>query len=87
MPALKTVDKQPTDIEKDATKKAIQRLIDLGYIHNDLHWRHVGFYGLGTKSSPLKAVLFDLSNVDKIDTNEKNESLNRMYKCLNIIEG
>ena len=72
MPVLKTLTDQtkPTETEKEATKKAVQQLVSNNYIHKDLHWRHVGFYGKGTKKSPLKAVLI----YPAITTDERDET-------------
>lgn len=78
MPVLKTLSGPPTEIEREAARKAIKIFINNNYVHNDLHWRHVGFYG----TNPLKAVLFDLSNVELITEDQKTGAVQIMERAL-----
>jgi hypothetical protein len=76
MPFVKIILKQDdlSDDHKDATKAAIDKCVVAGYEHNDLTWRHVGFYFITKKGSKGKdidqlcALFVDLSQVSKITT-------------------
>ena len=72
---------------RDAVKAAIDHMIENGFKHNDLSekkaWEHVGLY---RKNGALKAVLFDLSDVEgPISESEKLEAARKeMYKSFGI---
>ncbi len=47
---------------KEAVKKAVKRLAEIGYCHDDLHLRHVGLY---RDNGTVNALLFDFGSVTK----------------------
>ena len=52
---------------KAAVKDAITTMASVGYMHDDLHWQHVGLY---RKDGRLRALLFDLSRTTPINRDQ-----------------
>lgn len=61
----------PTKDQKDAALRAIIKLSSKGYFHNDLSWKHVGFYQ--TKNGDLVSNFIDLIRVEKCTDKKKSE--------------
>jgi hypothetical protein len=71
MPYLRPVDRDNSD-EIKLVREMIQSVSQKGYCHSDLHWRHVGFRSpvkqkATTRNASLVPVMFDLTQLQKID--------------------
>ena len=67
-----------------AVNDAIKTMANAGYMHDDLHWRHVGLY---RKDGILRALLFDLSRTTRInrqDPTSIEDTVTRMMSELKI---
>ena len=82
IPYVETNPENVSDTKKiQSTKSAIEKLAKGGFIHNDLHWRHVGFYN---KEEEIQAVLFDLVRVSIADPLYYEKNVEIMLSQLNI---
>lgn len=69
----------------DVAKTAIRSLIEAGYEHLDLHWRHVAFYVVQVKGQLVsQPVLIDLSNVNQVNKDDV-EAETRMCNALGLV--
>src|SRR5690349_10221455 len=87
MPFVYPADKVVGETDQDvatAARVAVILLVASGWWHLDLSWRHVGLYR--TKEGQLKAVLFDLGHVRKLQEGEGLAATKAMLKALNLEE-
>lgn len=92
------VEEENLEVEhKKATMEAIDKLVDEGYINEDLAWRHVGFYlkynistdcplkrhKIEENESKLFAVMFDMQ-LRPILNEKRNEAKKKMRECLSL---
>ena len=68
---------------KVSVKDAVTRMASVGYMHDDLRWRHVGLY---RKDGRLRALLFDLSRATPIkrDRASIEHTISQMMSELDI---
>ena len=68
---------------KAAVKDAIKTMASVGYMHDDLRWRHVGLY---RKDGKLHALLFDLSRATPINRDQASieHTISQMMSELDI---
>ena len=85
MPYVKQCKTNPTKEQQNAALKAIQVIIDKGYVHNDLDWRHVGYYYSSRKNKNLQALFFDLTSVKHYDNKEAALTLMKKQLGLDIM--
>ena len=71
----------PTKEEKEAAAKAIDIISNKGYFHNDLSWKHVGFY---TKNETLVSNFIDLIRVVKCQDKKKSKKDMMTQLSLNL---
>jgi len=71
----------PSQGEKEAAIIAVKKMANAGYLHDDLHWRHVGFY---QKEGKLMAVLFDLIRVSRIPNTKISNAIKTMLNKLSL---
>ena len=66
-----------------AVRDAIRTMASAGYMHDDLHWRHVGLY---KKDGRLCALLFDLSRTTRINPDQASidDAIRQMMNELDI---
>jgi len=69
----------------DAAKQAIKKFAEKGYVHNDLHWRHIALLPIfkEDKLENFEPILIDLENVTK--EKDFNKAYNIMYENLKIL--
>jgi hypothetical protein len=71
---------------KDAIgKAAIKRIVDKGFIHNDVEWRHVGLlpvFGPDGKLVDLAPILIDVGDVRAVKEEEKKTAMTTMMNRL-----
>jgi hypothetical protein len=71
-------------VEKNAAEAAVVAFGNNGFLHKDLGWRHIGFYG--TNKEP-KAALLDLGYVEAVEEDGKQNAIKRMKRDLGLDDG
>ena len=91
MPYLKTCERpvaEQTDKTKELARKAIDEMLDRGYVHRDLRWDHVGLCRTGVVNDEAKAVFIDLGDVGEFQRGDKvarQQAKKEMLKALDLL--
>ena len=64
---------------RSAVNEAVEKFANAGYLHDDIHYRHIGLF---RKNSRLQALLFDLARVSHTESSE--DAISEMMQKLTI---
>jgi hypothetical protein len=75
MPYLKPIPISERDKETKNVEEALRRFANCGYKHNDVRWRHFGWW-------KKKLFMCDLGNIEKLKTKDKDTWITESLLCL-----